>query len=592
MAQLLPAASEEAQVAVSEKSPVIVTLFTATAAALALVTVTSWLALAAPTATTPKFKALEESVTGALPVPVRLTFWGLFTALSVKVSVPVAELVAVGENVTPTMQLAPAARLAAQVLLAIAKAPLIPMLEKVRDTLWRLVRVTVMAALVLPTATAPKFKVLAERVTGELVLLPVPVRFTLWGLFGALSVNVSVPVAAPVAVGVKVTPTAQLAPAAMLVPQVLLAIAKAPLIPTLEKVRGTFCWFVSVTVLAELVLPTATVLKLNVLADRVTGALPVPLRLTVWGLFSAWSVNVNAPVAAPVVTGVNVTPTMQLAPAARLAAQVLLAIAKAPLVPMLEKLKAALPRFVSVTVLAALVLPTANVPKFKLLEETVACAMPFPVRLTVCVPGSSTIVSVPEAAPTVAGANETEMVQDEPAAMLAVQVFVWIKGALAVTLATCMGPVPVFDTVTVLAALVLPWTWEEKARLAGVTVATGAVPTPARATVCTAPKLPESSLTVSTPVTGPVTDGAKVTPTVQFDPAATVLFGQLVVEGSSENPPVAEMVPRSSGLPPKFAIVIVCGGLLVPTFCEILKPRGVKLIAEGRGLGNDRGTTP
>jgi hypothetical protein len=49
-------------------------------------------------------------------------------------------------------------------------------------------------------------------------------------------VKVSVPVAAPVAVGVNVTPTLQLAPAAMLVPQVLLAIPKGPLTPILEKV--------------------------------------------------------------------------------------------------------------------------------------------------------------------------------------------------------------------------------------------------------------------------------------------------------------------------------------------------------------------
>ena len=33
--------------------------------------------------------------------------------------------------------------------------------------------------------------------------------------------------------------------------------------------------------MAVLVLPTATVLKLSVLEERVTGALPVPVRLTV-----------------------------------------------------------------------------------------------------------------------------------------------------------------------------------------------------------------------------------------------------------------------------------------------------------------------
>jgi hypothetical protein len=82
-------------------------------------------------------------------------------------------------------------------LLATAKSALVTTLAKLRDRFWRFVGVTILAALVLPTGT----------VTGA---LPVPVRLTVWGLFGALSVNVSVPVAAPVAVGEKVTPTVQL----------------------------------------------------------------------------------------------------------------------------------------------------------------------------------------------------------------------------------------------------------------------------------------------------------------------------------------------------------------------------------------------
>jgi len=55
---------------------------------------------------------------------------------------------------------------------------------------------------------------------------PVPVRFTFWRLFAAVSVKVNAPVAAPIAVGLNVTPIVQLAPAAMLAPQVLLATAK------------------------------------------------------------------------------------------------------------------------------------------------------------------------------------------------------------------------------------------------------------------------------------------------------------------------------------------------------------------------------
>jgi hypothetical protein len=48
---------------------------------------------------------------------------------------------------------------------------------------------------------------------------------------------------------------------------------------------------------------------------------------------------------------------------------------------MLENVSA-FPRFVSVTVLAALVLPVANVPKLSELEEKVSGALPVPLRPT------------------------------------------------------------------------------------------------------------------------------------------------------------------------------------------------------------------
>ena len=79
-----------------------------------------------------------------------------------------------------------------------------------------MVSVTVLAALVWPTTTDPKFKVLAERVTGA---IPVPLRLTVW--VPALSAIVSVPEAGPRAVGVKETWMVQLAPGAMLALQVL-----------------------------------------------------------------------------------------------------------------------------------------------------------------------------------------------------------------------------------------------------------------------------------------------------------------------------------------------------------------------------------
>jgi hypothetical protein len=88
------------------------------------------------------------------------------------------------------------------------------------------------------------------------------------------------------------------------------------------------------------VTPTTVVLKLRLVAERVTEALPLPERPTACGLFVAASANVNAPVTKPTALGVNVTPTVQLAPAATLVPQVLLAMAKGAAVAMLLTLSA------------------------------------------------------------------------------------------------------------------------------------------------------------------------------------------------------------------------------------------------------------
>ncbi len=126
-------------------------------------------------------------------------------------------------------------------------------------------------------------------------VLPVPVRLTVCGLFGAESVNVSVPLIVPPAVGENVTPTVQLAPAEIPVPHVLLAIAKPAVATMLEMERDALEPFVSVTVWGELVLPTATAPKFKVLGETEAGTPPVPPRLATWGLPKALSVNVSVP---------------------------------------------------------------------------------------------------------------------------------------------------------------------------------------------------------------------------------------------------------------------------------------------------------
>jgi hypothetical protein len=88
--------------------------------------------------------------------------------------------------------------------------------------------------------------------------------------------------------------------------------------------------------------------------DRITSWLPVPERPTVCGLPLALSVMLSAAVRAPLAEGVNVTATVQWAPAATELPQVSAVSAKSPAsVPVTARLvilKMALPVLVRVVV--------------------------------------------------------------------------------------------------------------------------------------------------------------------------------------------------------------------------------------------------
>jgi hypothetical protein len=79
-----------------------------------------------------------------------------------------------------------------------------------------------------------------------------------------------------------------------------------------------------------------------------TGAVPVPVRLTVWVAGLALSVMVTAPVLVPAAVGLKVTLSVQLPLTARLDLQVFV-WEKSPLAVMLVMLRVALPVFLSVT---------------------------------------------------------------------------------------------------------------------------------------------------------------------------------------------------------------------------------------------------
>src|SRR6266478_3608718 len=122
--QLVLTARLVPQLLLCAKSPLAVMLATLAAAVPVFDTVTGCDALLPPSTCAAKVSVLvDTAMTGAVPVPVSETVCGLFEALSVIVSAPVREPLAVGVKITLTVQLELAATLVPQLLLC-AKSPL------------------------------------------------------------------------------------------------------------------------------------------------------------------------------------------------------------------------------------------------------------------------------------------------------------------------------------------------------------------------------------------------------------------------------------------------------------------------------------
>jgi hypothetical protein len=285
---------------------------------------------------------------------------------------------AFGLNLTLMVQLAPPARLVPQVWLRVKSLLLAPvrlMPVMLRAPLPLLVKVTTLAALVVPTARAAKLRLAGDKDTA----VPVPLKLTVCGLVGSESLRRRLAVRAPAPFGLKLTLRVQLAPPARLVPQVLvwaksLLLAPTRLMPVM--LRAVLPLLVKVTTLAGLVVPMTRVGKLRLLADKET-AVPVPLKLTLCGLLVALSVRVREPVRVPAAVGLKVTVMLQLAPPARLVPQ-LLVWAKSPLAVILLRLKADCPVLDKVRVFGLLGVPRSLVPKLKLEADSFATG-PVPV---------------------------------------------------------------------------------------------------------------------------------------------------------------------------------------------------------------------
>lgn len=131
------------------------------------------------------------------------------------------------------------------------------------------------------------------------------------------------------------------------------AIAKspafAPEIATEETVRSALPIFETVVASGPLVVPMAWLPKTRLAGETpATGAVPVPVKLTVCGLFVALSATESIPVSEPTAVGANATWIMQLPPATRLDPQLLVS-AKPRSTMMLIEVSGPLPRFVKET---------------------------------------------------------------------------------------------------------------------------------------------------------------------------------------------------------------------------------------------------
>ncbi len=116
-----------------------------------------------------------------------------------------------------------------------------------------------------------------------------PVRSEVCGLLLALSDTCNVPVLVPVWVGVKVTLMLQLALEVKFAWQFVVETAKSPVVEITMLWRIVFRLFLSVNVLAELLVPTFVPGNVALAGVNVTWALPVPDKATVCGLFDALS---------------------------------------------------------------------------------------------------------------------------------------------------------------------------------------------------------------------------------------------------------------------------------------------------------------
>ncbi len=241
-----------------------------------------------------------------------------------------------------------------------------------------------------------------------------------------------------------------------------------------------------------------------------------------------------------------------------------------PPIAMDEMATAVEAEFVTVTALAALVVPTLVDENVRVLVETVI-AYPVPDSVTLCgeVGSASLMVSVALRDAATCGVNVTVMVQLDPPAMDVPQVLVcWKSDALAPPIVideTATAAEPALVTVTVLPALVVPTSVDVKLKLFADTVI--AYPVPDSETLCG--EVGSASLIVSVALSEAATSGANVTVMVQLElPARDVPQVFVCLKSVGFVPPIA-IDAIATAAEPVFVTVTVLPVLVVPTIVEL-----------------------
>jgi hypothetical protein len=296
------------------------------------------------------------------------------------------------------------------------------------------------------------------------------------------------------------------------------------------------------------VVPRVWLPKFRLLTVRLTaGPPPVPVRLMVCGLPVALSAMDSTADRVPFAVGLKVTLMVQLPLAATEPPQVLVwakspALAPVKLRP--ETVSMTLPVLLSVTVCAALVVPTDWELNVKLVAERLTAEeVPVPERPIVCglLAALSVIVTAAVSAASSDGLKTTLIVQLDPAVTDPPQLSDSVKSLAFVPVTETVGvsvALPVLLTVAVWTELVVPSDTLPNVRLVVDRPATAAVPVPVpeSATICGL--LLALSFRARVAVRLPAELGVNVTAIVQLAPAASTEPQPLVAAKSLALVPV------------------------------------------------------